>query len=101
MLNQIVLVGRITSELKKINEKKTKMIIACNRNYKNEDGVYETDFIPIILGGNVAKQVTAWCEKGDLIGIRGRIEINDKNETEIIADKISFLSANKESEEEE
>ena len=102
MLNQVVLVGRLTSDIKvekDENEKEfCKFVIATPRSFKNEDGEYETDFIPIIAIGGIAKNVAEYCKKGDLIGIRGRIQTivkEDKQSIEITAEKITFLSSKK------
>jgi single-strand DNA-binding protein len=97
MLNQIVLVGRLTSdlEIKEVGEKKVCFItLAVPRSFKNSEGEYETDFIPCTLWGGIAENTAEWCEKGDLIGIKGRIQGAD-GKIEIIAEKVTFLSANK------
>lgn len=93
MLNQIVLVGRIV----KIEERETStettlsvVTISVPRSYKNINGEYDIDFIEVTLWNNIAKNTMEYCHKGDLIGIRGRIECN--KELRIVADKITFLS---------
>ena len=51
MLNQIVMVGRLVQdpEIKELeNGIKTSYItLAIPRNYKNSEGIYEADFIPV------------------------------------------------------
>ena len=53
MLNQIILVGRLTRDvqLKKTdNGKKVAVIsLAIPRSFKNMDGLYDTDFVDCIL----------------------------------------------------
>lgn len=98
MNNQIMLVGRLTQngKLDEIEGKKVcNIILAVPRCFKNEEGIYETDFIPVTIPGNIAKSTTAYCKKGDLIGIRGRIQSVDGS-IKIIADKVSFLATRKE-----
>ena len=97
MLNQVLLVGRLTSD-PKINEvtenrayETGEVTIAVPRNYKNIDGIYETDFIKCILLGNSARSTMEYCKKGDLLGIRGKLQVED-DKLMIIADRISFLS---------
>ena len=96
MLNQIILVGRLAEELElkelENGEKIAKVILAIPRLYKNEDGIYETDFIPLTLLGNIASNASEYCQKGDLVGVKGRIE-NNNTGLEIIADKVTFLSS--------
>ena len=97
-----MLVGRVAKkiELKNDNQGKvyTTMTIAINRSYKNEEGIYETDFINILLYENIARKAQEFLQFGDTVGIRGRIENNqeDKNaQYNIIAEKLTFLSSRK------
>ena len=57
-LNNVILVGRLTQNPEVIeienNRKVTSVILAVNRNFKNSDGIYETDFIRCILWNGVA-----------------------------------------------
>ena len=110
MLNQLVLVGRLVKkpELKEAESKKKFAFItlAVPRSFKNVNGEYDTDFIDCILWDNVAANTTEYCNKGDIVGVRGRIQTRlvekdgIKNYVlEVIAEKITFLS-NKESKDE-
>ena len=98
MLNQTVLVGRIVSDPQineTKNEKKVATIpLAVQRSYKNEEGEYATDFIPCVLWDGVAQNVVEYCKKGDLIGIKGRIQ-STADKIELIAERVTFLSSNK------
>lgn len=104
MLNQIMLVGRLVQDpqIKELENKiKTSCItLAVSRCYKNSDGIYETDFIHCILYKDVAEKTAEYCKKGDIIGIKGRVQVNEENKIEIVAEKVTFLSSRKESEEE-
>lgn len=95
MLNQIVLVGRLTSDpeiLEVENEKKVANItLAVPRSFKNENGEYDTDFIQCILWNGIATNTSEYCKKGDLIGIKGRMQSNE-GKLEIVAEKVTFLS---------
>ena len=51
--------------------------IAVTRQFKNADGEYETDFLPIVLWGAVSETTLEYCKKGDIIGIRGRAQSED------------------------
>ena len=95
MNNQVILIGRIVNELTIDSDTKNcEITIAISRAFKNEDGIYETDYIPVTLLGTIAKNVVEYCKKDDLIAIRGRIaRINEP--MRIIADKVSFLSSKK------
>ncbi len=106
MLNQIVLVGRLVRdpELKEFEGgyKYTNITLAVPRSYKNVDGEYDTDFIDCKLWDGIAENATEFCKKGDLLGIKGRIQTSNyekdgetKYVTELIAEKITFLSSGK------
>lgn len=91
MLNQFVLVGRVTKiEQEEVN-------IAVPRNYKNSEGVYDTDFITIIVKESINEQMQTYCQKGDLIGVKGRIACLNNN-LELVAEKITFLASKKKEE---
>jgi single-strand DNA-binding protein len=101
MLNQIVLVGRMVEEVKIIEENEKKygyMDLKIQRSYKNNEGIFEEDIIPVKLWGQVAENTCEYCKKGSIVGIKGRIE-NNNNELIIIADKVTFLSSRKVGEE--
>ena len=85
MLNQVVIVGRIYSM-----EKGT-VIIAVPRSYKNEQGEYETDYINVTLLGSIEQNVSAYCKKGDLVGVKGRLQ-GGLNTMSLVAEKVTFLS---------
>ena len=97
MLNQIVLVGRITSDLE-INEVENKKVatitLAVSRSFKNANGEYETDFVPITIWNGIAENVCEYCKKGDIVGVKGRIQTKE-DKIEIVAEKVTFLSSRK------
>ena len=78
MLNQTVIVGRIVREpeLKETEngKKVSNLTIAVPRSYKNADGEYEADFIDCTLWNEIANSTSEYCKKGDMIGIKGRLE---------------------------
>lgn len=109
MLNQIVLVGRLVKspELKETENghKVSNITLAVPRSYKNQDGEYESDFINCKLWTGIAENTAEYCKKGDLIGLKGRIETGNydtedgkKYYTEVVAEKITFLSSKKKDE---
>ena len=104
MNNYVVLIGRIVNELTIDSDTKNcEITIAISRSFKNEDGIYETDFIPVRLYNDIAKNVVEYCKKGDLVGIKGRVQTKqeeNKNTIEIIAERVSFLTSKSNKEEE-
>lgn len=94
MLNQIVLVGRIIE-----NEEKGYITIAVPRYFKNEEGIYETDYIKCKINGKIEKNTKEWIKKGDTIGIKGRLQ-TENDTLYVIAEKVTFLSSKREKENE-
>ena len=94
MLNQAIIIGRIS------HIADSKITVAVSRPHKNEEGVYDTDFIPVKIKGGVAETVLAYCKKTDVVGVKGRLEV-DHGKLILVAEKVSFLSSGKRNEEEE
>ena len=100
MLNKIVIVGRlndkpILEETEQGNSVST-ITLVVPRTFKNEEGVYDNDYINVTLLGSIAENTKEYCEKGDLISIKGRVARKDTmSSMEIIADKVTFLSSKK------
>jgi len=104
MLNQIILVGRLTRDItvnKSDNGTKVATIgLAIPRSFKNSEGTYDTDFLDCVAFDSIAENTSEYCSKGDIVGVKGRvqsrtIEEKDSKKTvmEIIAEKVTFLSS--------
>ena len=109
-MNQLILVGRLTRDpvLKKQDGKSNCFItVAVKRQFKNSDGIYETDFISCTVWNVIAEKVCEYCRKGDVISVKARVQNNnytDKDDNkvysyEIIADQVSFMTSQKNPEE--
>lgn len=111
MINTLTVVGRLVSDPKIIETKymkKAVVTISVPRDFKNLNGIYEADVIDCVIWPGVAQQVCELCKKGDLIGVRGKIQssvtIDDgttyqetrKRELIIVAQKVTFLASRKE-----
>ena len=113
MLNQVVLVGRLTDDLTvteyEKGKKVTTLILAVQRTVKNSDGIYEADFIKCTLWNAIADSTAEYCKKGDIVGIKGRLQVSSYEDkegkkqysTEVIAEKVTFLSSKNSAEEKE
>ena len=85
--------------------------LAVKRNFKNEDGIFDTDFITCSVWNIIADRVCEYCKKGDIVSVKARVQNNnyvDKEDRpvysyEFIAEQVSFLqsSKNKDDENEE
>ena len=103
-MNNVVLVGRITKdpELRFVGEKNnalTNFSLAVDRGYKDLYGENKVDFINIEIWGKQAEVFCTYMEKGRMIGIEGKIIVdNYKNEngenryiTKVRANSFRFL----------
>lgn len=107
MINMVVLVGRLVRDPEVVEtengSKISRVTLAINRKFKGSDGIYHTDYVDCVLWNNYASSVNEYCSKGDLIGVRGRLQVNvidnedgsKKKFTDVVAENITFLSSTK------
>ena len=105
MINNVVLVGRMTrdAELRYTpsNQAVATFTLAVNRNFKNQNGEREADFINCVIWRQQAENLANWAKKGTLIGVTGRIQTrhyeNQQGQrvyvTEIVADSFQILES--------
>jgi single-strand DNA-binding protein len=105
MINNVVLVGRLVrnADLKytSSNQAVASFMLAVNRNFKNQNGEREADFINCIMWRKQAENFSEWTQKGMLVGITGRIQTrNYENQqgqrvyvTEVVADSFHVLES--------
>lgn len=104
MINQTVLVGRITRdpELKRTqsNISYVRFTLAVNRSFKDESGETQADFISCIAWRTQAENLARFMKQGSQIGLVGRIQTgsyeSDKGTiytTDVVADNIQFLES--------
>ena len=106
MLNQVVLVGRLVKDPELVDtdasKKMSRITLAIPRSFKNMNGEYESDFINCVLWDSVAKSTVEYCKKGDIVGVKGRIQSRmvetdeeKKYYIDVIAERVTFLSNKK------
>ncbi|MCQ9211635.1 MULTISPECIES: single-stranded DNA-binding protein [unclassified Streptococcus] len=105
MINNVVLVGRMTrdAELRytPTEQAVATFTLAVNRNFKNQNGEREADFVGCVIWRQQAENLANWAKKGALVGITGRIQIrNYENQqgqrvyvTEVVADNFQLLES--------
>ncbi|MGT2715192.1 single-stranded DNA-binding protein [Streptococcus respiraculi] len=105
MINNVVLVGRMTrdAELRYTpsNQAVATFTLAVNRNFKNQNGEREADFINVVIWRQQAENLANWAKKGALVGITGRIQTrNYENQqgqrvyvTEVVAENFQLLES--------
>ena len=110
MINMVMLVGRLVQDPEIVERdngnKVSRVTLAVNRKFKSSDGVYHTDFIDCVFWNSFAKNLTEYCSKGDLIGIRGRLHVDTyekdgvkRSTADIIVENIEFIGGNKQNKE--
>ena len=80
-MNKVVLMGRLCNdpELRYAGEKNspvTNFTIAVNRDYKNNEGKYDADFIECEFWGRKSEIFCKYMTKGELVGIEGSLRLN-------------------------
>ena len=113
MLNQVILVGRLTDDPKVNINSKGKQVstitLAVGRSFKNSEGLYDTDFIRCILWEGIAHNTSEYCKKGDVVGVKGRLQVESfetqkgekRTSTSVVAEKVTFLTHNNPKDEDE
>lgn len=107
MINNVTVVGRLTRavDLRYTSNGTAyaSFTLATDRDFKNQNGEKETDFINCVMWRKPAENLANYTKKGSLIGVEGRIQTrNYENEqgkrvyvTEVLAEKFSFLESAK------
>jgi single-strand DNA-binding protein len=105
VINQVTLVGRLTKdpEARKTAEGRSvlNVTVAVNRQFKNQQGQVDADFVLCKLWNKAADNTEKYCRKGSVVGITGRIQTrnyeNDQGKriyvTEVVAESIRFLDS--------
>lgn len=104
-MNKVFLIGRLTRdpELRYTgnNTAVASFSIAVNRNFTNQSGEREADFINIVVWRKQAENVKNYLAQGSQVAIDGRIQTrsyDDQNGqkryvTEVVADNVEFLGS--------
>lgn len=78
MINQVVLMGRLTRDpsLKhtQSNVAVCSFSLAVERSVKSPDGKRQTDFIPCVIWGKSAEFVSKWFAKGHMATVVGKLQ---------------------------
>lgn len=108
MLNKIVLMGRLTRnpELRQTGSGKpvASFALAVDRDFKNQNGEKETDFIDVVAWRNTAEFVSKYFTKGRMAVVEGRLQIREwtandgskRRSAEVIAENVYFGDSKKE-----
>ncbi len=104
-MNKVFLIGRLTRdpELRYTgnNTPVATFSLAVNRNFSNQQGEREADFINIVVWRKQAENVKNYLTQGSQVAIDGRIQTRSYDDnngqkryvTEVIADNVEFLGS--------
>lgn len=102
MLNKIVIQGRLTKdpELRRTQSGTAvaSATVAVDRDFKNQDGNRDTDFIPIVAWKGTGEMLAKYFSKGRMIVVEGRLQLRDwtdndgnkRRTAEIVANSVYF-----------
>ena len=105
MINSVNLIGRMVKDPELRYSKNGKAVcnftLAVNRNFKNQNGEREADFINHTQFGKGAELTAQYTGKGSQVGTSGRIQTrNYENSegrrvyiTEVVAEQVAFLDS--------
>ncbi len=103
-MNRVDLVGRLTRdpELRHTTSGRAvcQISLAINRNFTNQSGERETDFINVVVWDKQAENVSKYLAKGRMVSVEGRIQTRSYDDkdgkkvyvTEVVANSVQFLS---------
>ncbi|EGO2662594.1 single-stranded DNA-binding protein [Enterococcus faecalis] len=110
MMNNVTLIGRATKDpdlrYTASGAAVATFTLAVNRNYKNQNGDREADYIQCVIWRKPAETLANYVKKGTLLGISGRLQTrNYENQqgqrvyvTEVIVESFYLLESRSQSE---
>lgn len=105
MINNVVLVGRLTKDpdlrYTSNGSAVASFTLAVNRNFTNQSGNREADFINCVIWRKPAETLANYTRKGSLIGVTGRIQTSSYDNqqgqkvyrTEVICENFQMLES--------
>ncbi|MBL4952151.1 single-stranded DNA-binding protein [Neobacillus sp. YIM B02564] len=108
MLNKVILIGRATKDADlKFTSNGTAVAnfsIAVRRNYKNQQGEYDTDFFDITAFRGLGESLGNHLKKGRLVSVEARLQQSSYENSEgrtvrvidLVADEVTYLDKPKE-----
>ena len=102
-MNKVILIGRLTKDpdihYTQSQNVTCNFTLAVNREFKNQNGQYEADFIPVVLWGKTAEAAGNSLAKGHRLCVEGRMQVRTYEDkqgktvwvTEVIGNRIEFL----------
>src|SRR5690625_7798044 len=84
MINRVTLVGRLTKDVDLRYTQNgiavANFSIAVQRNFKNQNGDYDADFINCVVWRKPAENLANYMKKGSQVGVDGRLQSRTRSE---------------------
>ena len=108
MLNRIILMGRLTRDPELRHTQSGTAVasfsLAVDRDFKNQSGEKETDFVDIVAWRSSAEFVSRYFTKGRMAVVEGRLQMRDwtdregnkRRSAEVVAENVYFADFKKE-----
>lgn len=103
-MNKVILVGNLTRDPEFSQTASgisvCKFSIAVNRNFTNENGERDADFLNIVTWRTLADNCAKYCVKGMKVAVCGRLQTSSydaqdgtkRYRTDVIADEVEFVT---------
>lgn len=108
-MNKVILLGRLTKDpetryTQSANTQVTSFTLAVNRRFVKQGEERQADFINIVAWNKTAEFVSKYFNKGQQVGVIGRIQTRNYDDeqgikhyiTEVIAEEVYFAGEKKE-----
>ena len=104
-MNKILLIGRLTKDPElRYTQSGTAVAsftLAVNRNFTNQNGEREADFINCIAWQKAAEFVSQYFKKGQQMALEGRLQVRSYDDnngqrrwvTEVVTEKVEFVGS--------
>ena len=102
MLNSVIIMGRLTRDPEMRHTQNgtavASLTMACDRDFKPQNGEKETDFVDVVVWGKTAEFAANYFTKGRMAIVEGRLQVrgwqdkdgNKRKSTEVVADRMYF-----------
>lgn len=102
-MNKAIIIGNVTKDLELKRTQSGQAVInfnvAVQRNFTNDKGEREADFISVVAWGKIAENASTYLGKGSKVAIEGRIQVRNYEDkdgkkvyiVEIVAEQVQFL----------
>lgn len=106
MINKVTLIGRLTRDVESGATANgisfARFSLAVQRNFANEQGVKEADFINCVAWRGTADVIAKYVKKGDLFAVQGRLQTrsyqdqqgNNRVSTDVLVEDFQFIGSN-------